>query len=91
MCVGCRRRAPARDLVRIVRTPDGRLVPGRPGRDGRGAWLCRDRLDCLDGAARRGLSRAWGAAVSGEAVAALRAIMAGRGTMERTRARPEHL
>jgi len=65
-----------------VLAADGRLALGRPGRDGRGAWLCRDRLECFDAAARLGFARAWRAPVSGEALTALRAIMAGRATME---------
>ena len=55
-CVGCRRVAPRRELVRFVAGPDG-PVEGA-GRPGRGAWLCPDP-DCLERAARRGaLARA---------------------------------
>jgi predicted RNA-binding protein YlxR (DUF448 family) len=58
-CIGCRRRAPAADLVRIV--VDGtRLVFGRRGgRPGRGASL-HPRRECLAAAvARRALPRAF--------------------------------
>ncbi|MGH8981723.1 MAG: YlxR family protein [Acidimicrobiales bacterium] len=56
-CVGCRRRAPADELVRVVRVPDGGLAVGRT-LPGRGAWLCRNP-DCLSKAVRaRALERA---------------------------------
>jgi uncharacterized protein len=73
-CIGCRRRAPAADLVRIV--VDGtQLVFGRRGgRPGRGASL-HPRRECLAAAvARRALPRAFkrpveepGAVVDGDA------------------------
>ena len=51
-CVGCRRALPADQLIRIVRLPGGALSVDRYG-PGRGAWLCRDSLGCLDDAVRR--------------------------------------
>ena len=53
-CLGCRRARPQAELLRIVRTPDGRVEPdpARRGR-GRGAYLCR-RVDCLTECVRRG-------------------------------------
>jgi len=55
-CVGCRRTAPAAELVRFVRGPQG-PVAGRH-LPGRGAWLCRNP-GCADLALRRGaLARA---------------------------------
>ena len=50
--MGCRAVRPPDELVRVVATPDGRLVVGR-GLPGRGAWLCADTVSCLDAAARR--------------------------------------
>jgi predicted RNA-binding protein YlxR (DUF448 family) len=57
-CIGCRRRAASRDLVRFVRVDDA-VVVDRSGRaSGRGAWLCR-RVGCLDAAFdRRSFPRA---------------------------------
>jgi predicted RNA-binding protein YlxR (DUF448 family) len=52
-CIGCRRRTGQSELVRVVRRPDGFLAVGRR-LAGRGAWLCRDRVECLDKATRRG-------------------------------------
>jgi uncharacterized protein len=50
---------PKRDLLRVVRTPDGRVVRDESGRlAGRGAYVCRS-TDCLDRAITKGaLSRA---------------------------------
>ncbi|HET8641110.1 MAG TPA: YlxR family protein [Pseudonocardiaceae bacterium] len=51
-CVGCRVRAPATGLLRVVAV-DGTLVPDPPRRlPGRGAWLHPDP-DCLRAAERR--------------------------------------
>src|SRR3990170_2970064 len=53
-CVGCGTVAAKRDLVRVVRTPEGGVLPDPSGRQpGRGAYLCRDPL-CWEQAARRG-------------------------------------
>ena len=50
-CVGCRRTAPAAELVRLRWTPLGLEVGRGPGR---GAWLCgSDPVACLDRVARR--------------------------------------
>lgn len=55
-CVGCRRVADQRELVRLASTPDGVAV-GR-SLPGRGAWLCPG-TGCLDPAiGRGGLARA---------------------------------
>ncbi|MDA8309749.1 MAG: YlxR family protein [Actinomycetota bacterium] len=53
MCVGCGRRAPQGELLRVVRLPDGSLAAGRT-LPGRGAWLCEGSASCLDRAVRRG-------------------------------------
>jgi predicted RNA-binding protein YlxR (DUF448 family) len=77
-CVGCRRRAPARELVRVRRSADGAIGVGRG--DGRGAWLCAppEGRTCLDDAAARGsLARALRGAVSGADVDELRARLEG--------------
>jgi len=39
-------------MVRVVRSAEGVLSVGT-GLPGRGAWLCRDRPDCVDLAIRR--------------------------------------
>jgi uncharacterized protein len=65
--VACRTARDKRDLVRVVRTPDGTLMIDDTGRrNGRGAYLCRD-AGCWTLAAERGaLGRALGAAVPQE-------------------------
>ena len=46
-CAGCRTAKEKKDLVRIVRRPDGTVVMDLTGREnGRGAYLCRD-VNCL--------------------------------------------
>ena len=42
-CIGCREMKPKRDLLRILRTPEGELLLDDTGKkNGRGAYLCRD-------------------------------------------------
>jgi uncharacterized protein len=50
-CAGCGRRAPKRELVRLV-ARDGILVEAEPGAPGRGVYTCR-RLSCFERAASR--------------------------------------
>ena len=53
MCVGCREMIEKRDLIRIVRTPDGEAVLDPTGkRSGRGAYVCRQE-ECLRRAIRQ--------------------------------------
>ena len=43
-CIACRLEQGKRTFVRIVRTPEGRVVVDESGRaNGRGAYLCRDQ------------------------------------------------
>lgn len=43
-CIGCRQAKAKRDLIRLVHTPEGRLVIDMTGKlNGRGAYLCRQR------------------------------------------------
>ena len=47
MCVGCREMKEKRDLIRIVRTPEGEAVLDPSGKkSGRGAYVCRS-AECL--------------------------------------------
>lgn len=53
-CIGCRRTAAKRELVRIVRTPEGHVEVDETGKhNGRGAYIHRDRA-CWSQALRRG-------------------------------------
>ena len=47
MCVGCRVSKPKRELIRVVRAPDGTLSMDPVGKKpGRGAYVCRQEA-CL--------------------------------------------
>lgn len=47
MCTGCQERREKRELVRIVRSPNGEISLDRTGKkSGRGAYLCAD-IACL--------------------------------------------
>lgn len=53
-CVGCQARKPKRELVRIVRTPEGSVEVDPTGkRSGRGAYICPSP-ECLEMAVRKG-------------------------------------
>ncbi|HHY76000.1 MAG TPA: YlxR family protein [Firmicutes bacterium] len=52
-CLGCQTIRPKREMIRIVRTPEGNLVVDDTGKkSGRGAYVCPN-LDCLE-ALRKG-------------------------------------
>ena len=57
-CAGCGRKCDKAELLRIVRTPEGEVLPDLTGRrNGRGAYLCFDAA-CVERAKkRRGLER----------------------------------
>lgn len=67
MCVGCREMKPKRELLRVVRSPEGEISFDLTGRKpGRGAYVCRSAV-CLNLAIRKKqLERAFSAAVSDE-------------------------
>ena len=47
ICVGCQERKPKKELVRIVRTPEGEVVLDLTGKkSGRGVYIC-PAGDCL--------------------------------------------
>ncbi|MFP4481694.1 MAG: RNase P modulator RnpM [Thermovirgaceae bacterium] len=52
-CVGCRKEEGKRELLRVVRSPDGDVRIDRSGKaPGRGAYLCRN-AECLRAARKR--------------------------------------
>lgn len=59
-CIGCRRTASKREMVKLARRSDGQVVVDRLGREaGRGAYLCPDP-GCLEAALKGGtLTRAF--------------------------------
>jgi predicted RNA-binding protein YlxR (DUF448 family) len=72
-CIGCGQTKPKRDLVRVVRTPDGHIEIDPTGKKpGRGAYLCR-RAECWEKALSKGaITRALGVTPSEEEKARLR-------------------
>jgi len=73
-CVACRSTSAKRDLIRIVRTPEGTVeIDPKGKRAGRGAYLCHEQA-CWDVALKQGaLGRALKTSIAGEQMAALRA------------------
>ena len=48
MCVVCREMRDRNDLIRVVKTPDGKIeIDNSQKRDGRGAYICKSR-ECLE-------------------------------------------
>ena len=48
MCVGCREMKNKRELLRIVKTPEGQVLLDKTGKkSGRGAYICPS-ADCLE-------------------------------------------
>ena len=58
-CLGCREMKPKKELIRVVRTPEGEVLLDPTGRrNGRGAYLCCKK-ECLARAVKtRALERA---------------------------------
>ena len=79
-CVGCRTMRDKRDLIRVVRSPEGTLSLDLKGKKpGRGAYLCLDPA-CLKRAVKsRALERAFAAPLPPEVLSELEAQLAERG------------
>jgi len=83
--VACRTERQKRDLVRVVRAPDGTVALDRSGKlPGRGAYLCADG-SCLSSALKKkAIERALSTALSAELKAELESgsaqLSAGGGT-----------
>ena len=53
-CLGCNEHKPKKDLLRVVRTPDGEILLDFTGKkNGRGAYICQS-VACLKKARRSG-------------------------------------
>jgi len=79
MCVGCQESRSKKELIRIVRTPEGEVVIDPTGkRSGRGAYICHDTV-CLEKALKGArLEKALKHPISPEIVEQLRAGLAPR-------------
>ena len=72
MCLGCNEMKPKRELIRVVRSPEGEISLDFRGKaPGRGAYLCPDP-QCLKKAIKaRALERAFSAQIPEEIYARL--------------------
>ena len=77
-CVGCHEMKPKKELVRVVKSPQGAISLDRTGKSpGRGAYVCPD-MECLKKAQKsRGLERALETAIDPAVYEALLAQMEG--------------
>lgn len=75
-CVGCREMRPKRELIRVVKSPEGAVSLDFKGKlPGRGAYLCPDSA-CLARARKsKALERAFGQAISPAVYESLEAQM----------------
>lgn len=66
-CVGCREMKPKKELVRVVKSPEGEISMDLRGKaPGRGAYVCRN-LECLRRARKsRALERGFDTAIPQE-------------------------
>lgn len=64
-CIGCRGKFAKRELIRIVKTPEGEVIVDPTGKlNGRGAYICA-KIECLEKAYKGDkLSQALGTNVS---------------------------
>ena len=79
-CLGCREMKPKRDLIRVVRAPDGTITLDFHGqKPGRGAYLC-PQPECLKRARKaKALERAFSLPIPAEVYDALEQEMEGGG------------
>lgn len=72
MCTGCGEMKPKRELIRVVKSPEGEIAIDKTGRlPGRGAYVCPD-LECLKKARKtRRLERVFSSAIPEEVYDAL--------------------
>ena len=75
-CLGCREMKPKRELIRVVRSPEGEISLDYRGKaSGRGAYVCPD-AQCLKKAIRaRALERALSTSIPPEILERLKAEM----------------
>ena len=66
-CLGCGEMKPKKELIRVVRSPEGAISLDQVGRSpGRGAYLC-PHIDCLKAARKaRRLEKAFACAIPAE-------------------------
>ena len=77
MCVGCREMKPKKELLRIVRSPEGDVSLDPKGKKpGRGVYICSD-MECMKRAVKqKQLDRMLETKVSAEVISELEAAVA---------------
>lgn len=73
-CIGCREMKEKKNMIRVVKTPEGEYLLDATGKaNGRGAYLCKDK-SCLDRAiSGHGLEKSFHETMSKEVYDALKA------------------
>ncbi|HHV94612.1 MAG TPA: YlxR family protein [Firmicutes bacterium] len=72
-CIGCRTVRPKRELIRVVRTPQGEIVLDPTGKQsGRGAYMCPDAACMEQALKKKQLERALEVAITPETIERLR-------------------
>lgn len=76
-CISCKETKPKRELLRIVRTPDGHVVMDATGKkSGRGAYLCAKRSCWENALKKKRIEQEFAVTLSAEDRAALEAYIA---------------
>lgn len=81
MCAGCGQMKPKKELVRVVKSPEGEISLDPTGRKpGRGAYVCRS-ADCLKAARKaRRLEKAFSCRIPDEVYGRLEEELNGNGS-----------
>jgi predicted RNA-binding protein YlxR (DUF448 family) len=78
MCVGCREMRPKKELMRVVRSPEGSVSIDKAGKaPGRGAYVCRGEVCLARAVKQKQLERALECPIGEPVFAQLRAELAG--------------
>ena len=77
MCLGCREMKPKKDIIRVVKSPEGEVSFDTTGKKpGRGAYLCRD-ANCFNRVIKsNALSRAFKTQIHGDVIDQLKSEIA---------------
>ena len=78
MCLGCNEMKPKKELIRVVKSPEGEISLDLTGRkSGRGAYICRS-LDCFGKARKaRRFEKAFSCQISAEIYDSMERELAG--------------
>ena len=68
-CVGCCQEKPKKDLIRVIKSPEGEIFADLTGKaNGRGAYICKNP-DCFKKAVKnKGLERSLKAQIPGDVI-----------------------